>query len=115
MSGLQLSGDENAPALPLKDSEINHLRRLLAWMRCEWMPDKDMQLGYMIGAFESVRHGGSTPEQAASLLQQKAEEINRCPSYVRQAVEILTKALHEHERASGIIDAQPSPDNQRGE
>lgn len=35
-------------------------------------------------------------------------EINRCPAYVRQAVKMLSKALRDHERASGIIE-EPTP------
>jgi hypothetical protein len=102
---MQLSGDANTPALPMTESEVNHLRRLLAWMRCEWTLDDDMQRGYLLGAAECVAHGIATPEQAGAIVAEKAAHINRCPAYVRQAVKMLTKALREHEKAAGIVDA----------
>ena len=103
---MNLTGDANVPAMPMTDAEVNHLRRLLAWMRCEWTLDEDMQRGYLRGASESVALGFATPEQAGSLLAETAQQINRCPAYVRQAVKMLTKALRDHERASGVIDAE---------
>ncbi len=102
---MNLSGDANTPALPMTEAEVNHLRRLLAWMRCEWTLDPDMQRGYLIGASEAVRLGIASEDQASAIVQQKAESINRCPAYVRQAVKMLTKALREHERAAGIVES----------
>jgi len=101
-----LTGDANTPAMPMTEAEVNHLRRLLAWMRCEWTLDEDMQRGYLLGASEGVAHGFATPEQAGALVQEKAEQINRCPAYVRQAVKMLTKALRKHERNCGIVEAE---------
>lgn len=103
---LILSGDENTPALPLSEAQVNHLRRVLAWMRCEYTLDEDMQRGYIQGASACVQHGFSTPEKAGELLNAKADEINRVPAYVRQGVKMLTKALKEHERDSGIVESQ---------
>lgn len=101
-----LTGDANTPALPITEAEVNHLRRLLAWMRCQWTLDPHMQLGYAMAASEAVRLGIASEEQASAIMQQKAEEINRCPAYIRQAVKMLTKALRDHERGAGIVDAQ---------
>lgn len=105
---IQLSGDAITPAMPMTDAEVNHLRRLLAWLRCEFTLDADMQRGYLLGAEESVRHGIATPEQAGALLEDRARQIDRCPAYVRHAVKMLTKALREHERASGIVEVRPA-------
>ena len=102
---MELTGDINTPALPMTEAEVNHLRRLLAWMRCEWMLDEDMQRGYMQGCSESVAIGFATPEQAGAALTEAAKRINQCPAYVRQAVKMLTKALREHERQSGTVEA----------
>ena len=99
-----LTGDGNVPAMPTTDAQVNHLRRLLAWMRCEYMLDEDMQRGYLQGAASCVAHGFSTPEQAGAMLQERADKINHVPAYVRQAVKMLTKAIKEHERATGIVD-----------
>jgi hypothetical protein len=99
-----LTGDNNVPAMPMTEAEVNHLRRLLAWMRCEWTLDEDMQRGYLLGAHESVVLGIATPERASAVVQDKADQINRVPIYVRQAVKMLTKALREHEKRSGIVE-----------
>lgn len=103
---MNLTGDTNIPALPMTDAEVNHLRRLLAWMRCEWMLDDDMQRGYMMGTAATVAYGMQTPEQAGARLVERAEQINKAvPLYVRQAVKMLTKALRDHERKTGIVDS----------
>lgn len=99
-----LTGDNNTPAMPMTEAQVNHLRRVLAWLRCEYMLDDDMQRGYLYGASSMVQHGLSTPEQASEIVAQRAEQINQCPAYVRQAVKMLTKALRDHERKAGIVD-----------
>lgn len=102
---MELTGDTNIPALPMTDAEVNHLRRLLAWMRCEWMLDEDMQRGYMLGTAATVELGMRTPEQAGAHLVERAEQLNKAvPIYVRQAVKMLTKALRDHERKAGIVE-----------
>lgn len=107
MKQLQLSGDENTPAMPVSDAEVNHLRRLLAWLRLEYTLDEDMQRGFLLGAAAAVRHGVASEDQASAIVQEKAEQINQCPAYVRQAVRMLTKAVQKHDRSSGIVDEQP--------
>jgi hypothetical protein len=99
-----LTGDENVPALPMTDAQVAHLRRLLAWMRCEYTLDDDMLRGYVSGAQSAVAAGFATPEQASALLDAKAQQVQRCPAYVRQAVRMLTKALREHEARAGVVD-----------
>jgi hypothetical protein len=103
---LTLTGDDNTPPLPLTEAQVNHMRRLLAWMRCEWMLDEDMQRGYLDGVAMVVLHGSATPKQAGAIVTEKAAQINRCPAYVRQAVKMLTKALRDHERKAGIVDSR---------
>ena len=102
---MQLTGDSNTPALPMTDAEVNHLRRLLAWMRCEWILDPDVQRGCLIAASEMVQYGFATEAQASEIVQHRSEQINRCPAYVRQAVKMLTKALRSHESKAGIVEA----------
>jgi hypothetical protein len=74
---MNLTGDTNTPALPMTEAEVNHLRRLLAWMRCEWTLDEDMQRGYLQGASAAVQYGSATPEQASVIVAEKAAHINR--------------------------------------
>ena len=104
---LILSGDANVPDLPMTDAQVNHMRRLLAWLRLEYMLDEDMQRGYLSGATAAVQHGFATPEQAGDLLTEHAGKIGHVPAYVRQAVKMLTKALREHDAKSGVVDADP--------
>ena len=101
---LTLVGDRNTPALPMSESEVNHLRRLLAWMRCEYTLDEDMQRGYLMGAAECLQQGLASEERVNAVVQQKADEIAHVPAYVRQAVKMLTKAIRDHERAAGVMD-----------
>lgn len=108
---LLLSGDANIPALPMTEAQVNHLRRLLAWLRCEYMLDEDMQRGFVSGAALSVQHGCSTPERAGEILQQQAAKINQMPAYVRQAHKMLTKALQEHDRQAGVVETRRPDEN----
>lgn len=103
---LELSGDLITPAMPLRDSEVNHMRRLLAWLRCEYMLDEDMQRGYLSGHHELLRAGLTTQEEVDASVQRAAGRINQVPAYVRQAVKMLTKALRDHEQKSGIVDVE---------
>jgi hypothetical protein len=99
-----LSGDGNIPAMPVSNSNVNHLRRMLAWFRCEYMLDEDMQRGFLSSASECVRLDSSLAGRASEIVQQKADQINQVPAYVRQAVKMLTKAIREHDKQSGIVD-----------
>ncbi|MEJ5028791.1 hypothetical protein [Comamonas sp. MYb69] len=108
---LILAGDNNIPAMPMTDAQVNHLRRLLAWLRCAYMLDEHMQRGFMEGAALSVQHGAATPERAGEILQQQADKINQVPAYVRQAHKMLSKALLEHDRRSGVVEARRSDEN----
>lgn len=101
---MTLTGDGNVPAMPMTDAQVNHLRRLLAWMRCEYMLDEDMRRGYLQGLQMCAARGLADDERANELLAEKAEQINRVPIYVRQAVKMLTKALREHDKTSGIVE-----------
>ena len=102
---MTLTGDTNTPALPMTEAEVNHLRRLLAWMRCEYMLDPDAQRGYLMGASEAVQYGWASEEKASAIVEKGAAKINRVPIYVRQGVKMLTKALRDHERTAGVVDA----------
>lgn len=108
---LILAGDNNIPALPMTEAQVNHLRRLLAWLDCEYMLDEHMQRGFMEGAALSVQHGAATPERAGEILQQQADKINQVPAYVRQAHKMLSKALLEHDRQAGVVETRRPDEN----
>ena len=104
-AALHLSGDENTPEMAMTDAQVNHLRRLLAWMRCELAPDEDMRRGFLLGAAACYQIDGISSDQVNQVVQDKVEQINSVPIYVRQAVKMLTKALRDHERRAGVVDA----------
>lgn len=106
MSDLQLTGDSNVPAMPVTEAQVNHLRRLLAWMRCEYMLDENMQRGMLGAVRDLVESGAVTPEVGSQHIAERAEQINHVPAYVRQAVKMLTKALRDHEARSGVVDVE---------
>jgi len=108
MNPMMLSGDENTPAMPLTEAQVNHLRRLLAWMRVEYMLDESMQRGYLEGVALCAMHGIGTQERRDELVQEKAKQINHVPIYLRQGIKMLTKALRDHEKQSGIVES-PTP------
>jgi len=102
---LILSGDANVPDMPMTDAEVNHLRRLLAWMRTEWMLDEDAQRGYLNGLTAIAQHQMADPARVNAVLQEGVDQVNSVPAYVRQAVKMLTKALRDHEKAAGVVEA----------
>ena len=101
---MNLNGDTNTPALPMTDAEVNHLRRLLAWMSCEMGQEPaDMvvmtnDLAARIGPLQDV-------EGARIRLQASYDKSASYPAYVRLAVKMLAKALRDHERNAGIVEA----------
>lgn len=104
MDELTLTGDGNTPDMPLTDAQVNHLRRLLAWMRLEYCLDENMQRGCLQAVQMLYDNSAITPSQAAEHLQHRAEQINHVPAYLRQGVKMLTKALHDHDRRAGIVE-----------
>ena len=103
-SPMILTGDDNVPAMPMTDAQVNHLRRLLAWMRTEWMLDEDSQRGYLNGLTAIAQRQMADPARVNAVLQEGVDQVNSVPLYVRQAVKMLTKALREHEAASGVVE-----------
>ena len=97
---LKLTGDEDMPDMAMKESEVKHLRRLLAWLRCEYTLDTAVLRGYLKGAPEAVRLGTNTEEQASKIVQEKVDQIDQCLAYVRQSVKMLTRALRYYEHTS---------------
>jgi hypothetical protein len=101
-----LTGDQIIPAMPLTDAKVNHLRRLLAWMRVEYMLDEDAQRGFLKATTDLLQLGTISQDVAQRAAEEKAARINGVPAYVRQGVKMLTKALREHDRRSGIVDSE---------
>lgn len=101
---MTLTGDANLPDMPMTDSEVNHLRRLLGWMQTEYTLSEHAQAGVLDAANFLVQSGFATVEQGQKLIAEKSAQINQVPAYLRQAIKMLTKALREHEAKSGVIE-----------
>lgn len=100
--GLVLSGDQNNFSQDLKDAEVNHLRRLLAWLRCEYTLDEDMQRGFLQGAQMCASDPAARP-RVQQIVDEKAAQIAHVPAYIRQAVKMLTKAVRDHDAKTHVV------------
>lgn len=92
---------ETAMKRQLTDAEVKHLRQLLAWMRCEWCLDEDMQRGSLSAVKSLMDSGDITQEQAQRQIEHRAAQITTVPKYVRQAVKILTKTIRKFDGQKG--------------
>lgn len=106
---LILSGDENNVAMPMTDAEVNHLRRLLAWIRLEHSLGEEMMLGYLEGAQKAVECDSTCLPKAQQIIDERVAKIASVPAYIRQAVKMLTKAIRDHDAATRMVDA-PAPE-----
>lgn len=85
----------------MKQSELNHLRRLLAWVHCEigQSPDELIRtLQGMAHAIDSVDDGGKRR------LVETYDKAARVPRYVRAAVKALQQMVGS---AGSVVDAEP--------
>lgn len=103
---LMLSGGDTEKDLEFRKSEVEHLRRLLAWMRTEYMLDEHMQAGYVEGLRSSLEKGFATDEQAKEIALQADARIKQVPQYVQQGIKMLTKMLREHDKRGDTVDAE---------
>lgn len=86
-------------------SNINHLRRLLAWMECEYCLNPASQKGLLNGLNCAVGNGLASQEKADAILADASRKSMQCPVYIRQAVRALQKMIAKHERGQGIVEA----------
>lgn len=103
-SSLVLSGDENNAPMPMADAEVNHLRRLLAWIRLEHCLGEEMMLGFLEGAQMSVRADPSLQSRAQEAVDERIAKVAHVHAYVRQAVKMLTKAVRDHDARTRVIE-----------
>lgn len=108
MAGLILSGNEANEAQELTDAEVNHLRRLLAWMRLEYNLSEEGQRGMMTGLNMAVASGVQV-ERAQAVLDEEVQRIQRVPAYIRQAVKMLTKAVRDHDAKTRMVNTEAQP------
>lgn len=103
MTSLILTGDNNTPAMPMTEAQVNHLRRLLAWISCE-MGQEPAEMVVMANRIAEKIGPLPDPEGARGRLQEGYDKAASYPAYIRQAVKMLTKALRDHEKQSGIVE-----------
>jgi len=105
MTSLILSGNDANEAQELTDAEVNHLRRLLAWLRLEYNLSEEGQRGMMIGLHKAVEAGASV-ERAQAVLDEEAERIRRVPAYIRQAIKMLDRAVADHDAKTRMVNSE---------
>lgn len=84
----------------LKDSDVNHLRRLLAWVECE-IGQSPEELVKVVGEIAPVV--GEPTDEAKQRLVESYEKSASVPKYLRQAVKALKKSIAGAE--GDIVDA----------
>lgn len=87
----------------LSTAEINHLRRLLGWVRCEVGQSSEELIATAKAIAPAV--GELTPEGRQRMIE-SAEKADSVPKYVRQAIKALEKAIAG--QPGEVVDAEIS-------
>lgn len=103
---LVLNGGSAEKDLEFRKSEVEHLRRLLAWMRVEYMLDEHMQAGFADGLRKSMDAGFASEDRAREMAIERAAKIEHVPQYVRHGIKMLTKMLQEHDKRGDTVDVE---------
>lgn len=77
----------------LTEAEVNHLRRLVAWIRCEYYmePDEIVRL-----VRDQVAVIGEPSDEGKKRLLAFHTETKRVPKYVRAAIKALHKTIDDN-------------------
>lgn len=89
---------------PLTDAEVNHLRRLLGWVRCEVGQAPEEMVETLKAIAPAV--GQVTDPAAEARMRAAYEKSAAVPKYVRAAIKALEKTIVQ--RAGEIVDAEPA-------
>lgn len=94
----------------MKQSDLNHLRRLLGWVRCDIGQDPAGQQQTMIDIAGKLGIDSIDADAKARLVEgyRRAEAV---PVYVRDAVKALEKALAAVGRDPGVVAPLASADD----
>lgn len=87
----------------MKQSEINHLRRLLGYVRCEIGQDPDEMVA-MVQDFAAKGLRMDT-DYAQRAMVEAHDQARRVPRYIREAVKALSKLVGPGE---DVGDAEPT-------
>lgn len=94
----------------MKQSDLNHLRRLLGWVRCDIGQDPAGQQQTMIDIAGKLGADSIDADAKARLVEgyRRAEAV---PVYVRDAVKALEKALTAVGRDPGVVAPRATAEN----
>lgn len=90
-------------ARQLSKSDVNHLRRMVAWVRCEYFLTPEELVAAVNGLTEKL---GEPSEEAKARLVAWYGEKKKVPQYIHAAVKALEKVVREIE--GDVIDADVS-------
>jgi hypothetical protein len=88
-------------ATELDKAEVNHLRRLLGWVRCESGQSPDEMVAMLRDLAPSI---GTPSMKAQHRLADAYNKSANVPKYIRAAVKSLERVLRE--RCGEIVDAE---------
>lgn len=94
-------------AKTLSTAEVNHLRRLVAWIDCEIGPSPEEIIATARGITPSV---GEVDDEAKQRMTASLEKAAAVPKYVRQAVKALRKATAQ--APGDVVDVEPAASNE---
>lgn len=96
----------------MRQSELNHLRRLLGWVRCEIGPTPDEFVAIAQKIAPTV---GEVSDDGKRRLVEYHDRARSVPKYIREAVKALEKLtgpgddIGDAEPTLRKLDAPPSP------
>jgi len=88
-------------------SDINHLRRLLGWVRCEIGQSPEEMASMLADIADKLGHPPIADESKRRLVEAH-DKARSVPKYVRAAVKALSKTVGNGEV---IDDAEPNPED----
>ena len=91
----------------MKRPDLNHLRRLVAWVQCEIGPSPEEQRAIMQGL--AAQGIAPADDSARQRLVESYDKARSVPQYVRAAV----KALDAYARAPGAVVDAPAREVRR--
>ena len=90
--------------LQLKRSEVNHLRLLLGWIRCEIGMTPDEFIEMMKRIAPAITEPIS--DESKQRLVAAHDRGMAVPVYVRQAIKMLSIAMIEHDKLGDVADGE---------
>ena len=95
------------PARSLKESEINHLRRLIAYVKCDIGEDEQKTIQTYSNIIDSIQDDLS--DDAKERIVDSIKKSASVPQYIRRAIKALDKVVKES-GLGDIVDAELASD-----